>query len=165
MKLYEIANEYKSVFESITNSGCFDHDIIDNTLSPITKSFEEKAKNVVAYINNINSDIETLKEHQKNIVSRIRLYENEAENYKQYLKINMLKCNIKSLKCPFFQITIKNSIPSLIIEDEMSIPSDYIKIRTLTEIDKQKLKDDLKSGIEIKGAHLYYNNSITIKMN
>lgn len=164
MKLYEIAQEYQSVFEALTESGQFDLAIIEDTLSPITKSFEDKAKNVVAYINNLNSSIESLKEHEKNIISRRKSYENEVEKYRNYIKINMMKCKMKSLKCPLFDITIKNTTPSLVIEDELSLPTEYIKTRTIIEVDKARLKSDLNDGLILTGAYIVQNNSLTIKI-
>ena len=161
--LYEIADEYVEVFAKLSQDG-FDEETIENTLSPIAKSFDEKAKNVVAWVNNVNSELETLEDHKKNIDLRIKSRKKEVEFYRNYIKSNMIKLNIKSLKCPFFDATIKNSIPKLIIEDEMAIPSDYIKTETITKIDDAKIKTELKMGGIVSGAHLEETQSLTIKL-
>lgn len=161
--LYEIANEYTDLFNKLSEDG-FDEATIDDTLSPITKSFEEKAKNVVSWVNNVSSELETLENHQKNIQDRIKKRKSEIEFYRNYIKNNMIRMEIKSIKCPLFDISIKNSIPKLIKDDEMSIPSEYIKTETITKIDDAKLKNDIKNGLVVAGAHLEETQALTIKL-
>lgn len=161
--LYEIANEYSEVFNQISQ-GDFDDATIEDTLAPIAKSFEEKAKNVVAWVNNVDSDLEKLEEHKKNIDSRIKSRKKEIEFYRNYIKTNMIKMGIKSLKCPLFDILIKKSNPRLEKYDEMSIPPEYIKTETITKIDDVMLKNDLKNGKVVPGASLQETESLTIKL-
>lgn len=163
MKLYEITEEYRNVFEAISENGEFDQETIDNTLSPIMKSFEEKAKNVVAYIKNVEQEIVALQNHKENIESRIRAYKKEFENYKSYLKNNMIALNINKISCPFFDILVKDTMPTLIKDDELNIPSKYFITKTDAVIDNEKLKEDLKNGLVIEGVYLQQNKSLTIK--
>lgn len=163
MKLYEITEEYQKVFETISESGEFDQETIDNTLSPIAKTFDDKAKNVVSYIKNVEQEIVALQNHRENIDSRIKLYKKEFENYKNYLKDNMIKMNINKISCPFFDIFVKDTTPSLIKDEELNIPSEYLTIKTEVIVDNERLKRDIKNGLVIEGVYLRQNKSLTIK--
>jgi len=161
--LYELTNEYCELFQKLSEDG-FDIQTIEDTLNPIAKTFEEKAKNVVCYINNINSDLEELENHKKNVTERITKRKKEIDFFREYIKQNMIIMNLKSIKCPLFDITIKNSMPKLIKEDEMSLPSSYIKTEIVTKIDDAALKSDLKNGLIIPGAYLEETKSLTITL-
>lgn len=163
MKLYEITEEYQKIFEELSEHGNFDHETIDNTLSPIIKSFEDKAKNVVAYIKNVEQEIVALQNHKENIDSRIKSYKKEFENLKNYLKNNMISMKINKISCPFFDILVKDTTPSLIKEDELNIPSEYLITKTELIVDNEKLKNDIKNGRVIAGIYLRQNKSLTIK--
>lgn len=163
MTLYEIATEHRAIFDELSESGNFDLQTIEDTLSPITKSFDEKAKIITSYINNTNADIETLKNHEKNIVSRRKSLEGNVEKYRNYIKNNMILGKINSIKSPFFDITLRNSNPSLLIEDELEIPMQYVKTKTVTEVDRPTLKEALMDGFCVPGASLVQNFSLTIK--
>lgn len=160
--LYQISDEYVQAFNKLSEEG-FDLDTIDNTLSPITKSFEEKAKNVTAWLNNIDSELSILEEHKKNIEERIRTRKKQISFYREYLKNHMIKTDIKSIKCPFFDISIKKSIPKLIIEDVMRIPPEYISTEVIIKTNDQKIKNDIKNGASIPGAYLQETMALTIK--
>jgi len=163
MKLYEITEEYQRVFEELSENGIFDQETIDNTLSPITQSFEDKAKNVVAYIKNVEQEIVALQNHKENIDSRIKAYKKEFENLKNYLKNNMINMNINKISCPFFDIIVKDSNPSLITEDELNIPPEYITTKTDVIVDTERLKRDIKNGLVLDGIYIKKNKSLTIK--
>ena len=161
--LYSLADEYISAFNKLSETG-FDHQTIEDTLAPLEQSFEEKAKSVTCWMNNLESEIEELEKHKENILSRIKARKSEVEFYREYIKNNMIRMNIKSIKCPLFDITVKNTIPKLIKEDEMLLPSEYIKTKIVTDIDNKKLKDDLMSGLLIPGAYLQESYALTIKL-
>jgi len=161
MKLYEITQEYLSVFDEISKQG-FDSDTIKNTMEPIEKSFDEKAKNIVAYIKNLEQDILSLQEHKSNIESRIKSYKQEHENYRNYLKDNMIACSINKISCPFFDIYLTNTTPTLIKEDELNIPTEYYTEKVELVLDNQRLKNDIKNGRVIEGIYLKENKALKI---
>jgi hypothetical protein len=64
----------------------------------------------------------------------------------------MDKAGIKTIKGDLATLTVKAKKPSLIIDDESAIPSDYFKMKPTLE--KTKIMQDLKEGKEIKGVQL-----------
>jgi predicted transcriptional regulator len=161
MKLYEISQEYQQLFSYLEESN-FDQQTIENTLAPLKKTAEEKSKSVAAFIGNINNDLLSLKEHKKNIESRIKNHETKIENLKNYLKMNMETLNITSIKCPEFDILIRNNPPKLIIDNESNIPSEFIKIEYI--IDKENLKKAIKEGLFCDGVHIESGKTLIINI-
>jgi hypothetical protein len=68
-------------------------------------------------------------------------------------------------KTELFSFGIRNNAPSVIIDetDISKIPAAYLRIKD-PDIDKAKLKEDLKAGVDLSGvAHLVSNTSLLIK--
>lgn len=164
MKLYELTREYEETLSILSEMDNIDFETIENTLSPIKSSLTDKYKNVASYINNVESELESLKEHKNNIDSRIKKHQKKINWMREYLKINMERADIKSIKCPFFSISIRDCQPRLVVEDELMLPSEYIKTVIETKVDNESLKRDLKNGMVCPGAYLQHGKSLTIKV-
>ena len=94
-----------------------------------------------------------------------RAQADSKESIKEYLKTNMERTEITKIECPYFVISVKKNPPALKVEDEAKIPDKYFSIPEPPPpvLDKAKLKDDLKAGLEIEGALLTVGTSLQIK--
>jgi len=165
MNLIEISNEYIDAIDSIT--GDYPLEEIENALCQIKEKWEVKAQNVAHYIVNFEEEIIKMKCQEKIIrdkmAEKIRKMESKANYIKDYLKYNMMKSNIKSIKSPLIDISLRKNPPKTIVEDELKIPSEYIKQKIETSVDKNMLKKDLQNGKLIDGAYLEESESLVIK--
>jgi len=162
MKLYEISREYREALEHLEEV-CDDRETIDNTLSSIVGSFEDKAKNIVFHMQNIESEILALQEHKNDIDSRLKKKLTQQANFRDYLKFNMQSCNITKIKSPFFDISLSDAQPALEIEDDENIPAEYFREVKEIVLDKARLKQDIKNGLEVKGVYLREGKRLLIR--
>jgi hypothetical protein len=162
MQLYKISQEYILAFEEMKENG-FDEETIKNTLSSLNSDFDEKCKSIAAYIIEIEGDILILENHKRDIAYRTDKFKKEREFYREYLKDEMIKLRKNKIKDTFFDISVKNSIPKLIIKNELSIPASYFTTEKITKLDNKKLKSDVMDGIKIEDVHLEETKSLTIK--
>lgn len=162
--LYEINERYSKAL-ALLEDGTFDLETIADTLEAIEGEREEKAKNVAGYIGNLAAQTQAIDQAIKNMTHRKKVLQNKTENLKAYLLANMVAADITKIESPYFAITVKNNPPRMVIDSEIDISSDYYSVRTveIKEYDKTTMKQDLKNGVDVKGAHLEQGQRVEIK--
>jgi len=162
MKLYELTEEYQIAISELSEIEGLSDQAIADTLEGLEGELIDKAKNVAAYVQNLESNARELKEAENRIkVRRVRA-EKESANLKDYLRFNMEKSGITKIECPEFKVTLGK--PSKIVEVSDDLDSRYVVSKTTTSPDKKAIAADLKDGIDIKGAKLVDGKSrLTIK--
>lgn len=127
---------------------------ISDTLEGISASIEDKAKSISFIATNIDSDIAALESEIDRLTARKKVMVNKKESLIDYLKFNMEASGIKSIKCPFFNITHVEGQDIVTILDENAIPDDYVKVKTVVTPDKNLIKKALKDGYKVAGCRL-----------
>jgi len=148
-KLYELTGNIKAL-ESMD----LDAETLADSLEGITGEFEEKAKGILAFTENMNSDIDALSNEIKRLQHRKSVIENRKNRLREYLLHNMEASGINKIECPYFTASLRKGSESVEIESLESIPDEYVKVEVKETPDKTAIKRDLKAGIEINGASL-----------
>jgi len=120
---------------------------------------DTKIENIAIYIKNNIASIEALKNEKNNLEKRLDQYQKKTDFLKKYLSIFCIENNIKKIEYPKASISFRTSQQVEINSDFNN--SDFIRIKQ--EVDKQKLKEALKGGLEISGAKLIEKQNIQIK--
>ena len=160
MKLYELTQNYLNLLDLLENPDV-PAEMVQAALNEVEGNFEDKAENVVKLIKSIEGDIKTFKEEETRLSTRRKSLENKVKNLKEYLEGNLKALGKKEIKGKIFTLRIQKNAPRLIIEDLESIPKEYLE--TYIEANKNKIKDDLKNGVEIAGVKLESSESLRIK--
>lgn len=130
-------------------------------LKALDDGFDDKVENLTYVIKNYESDIESIKNEEKRLADKRKNLENKITYYKKYLLENMKAINKEKVKAGIFSINIQKNPPKVVVWDQNAIDENYFRIKK--EIDKQKIKDDLKLGIEVKGAELVQDEGLRIR--
>lgn len=69
---------------------------------------------------------------------------------------------VKSLSGELNSFSIRLNPPSVVIDDETKIDRNYFKEVITYSIEKKRLKDDLKMGLQVSGAHMEQRSSLKI---
>ncbi len=163
MKLYEITNEFQSLFDSIGEEGDFNQETIDN-LDNIQQDFENKALSVASYIKNLEAEETAIADAIKEMTIRKNRLSSQVKSLGDYLQFNLQKLNINEIKSsPYFKIRLKLCPPSVDVSDEHLIPQEFWKEKIVSSIDKIKLKEVLTEGVEVPGASIKRNIKLEIK--
>ena len=154
MKLYELTEAYRNIYE-------LEDEELQETLDVIQDAIEDKAVSIAKVIKNIDSDIDTLDKEIERLQARKTSMKKKRTNLKAFLK-NAMECiGKKKLSTPIFSFNIQKNAPSLIINDESKIPSEYFVISK--DVDKNSIKAMIKDGIEIEGVELRQSESLRIR--
>lgn len=164
MKLYEIANEYEQIIKGAIDeeTGEVDEAAL-RKLDEIQESAQEKGVAVASCIKNLMAEQEAVKAARVAMESREKRLEKEMERLKDYLKENMERCGIKEISCPYFVVKVKKNPASVDVKDESLLPEEYIKRKTVSAIDKIKIKEEIMLGVHVPGAELVQKTSVTIR--
>jgi hypothetical protein len=158
-KLYELTGDIKAL-ESMD----LDAETLADSIEGIAGEFEEKAKGILAFTENMNGDIDALDSQIKRLTERKKVLTNRKNNLRAYLLHNMEASGITKIECPLFTASLRKGVEVAEIIDQDAIPDEYIDVKVTEKPDINALKRDLKAGKEINGVSLKRNpTTITIK--
>ena len=161
--LFILAAEHRALSDKLHDLDIDDQTILD-TLEGESTDLVEKGKNVAAVFRNLESDAKQIKEAEQQLAERRKAIEKRAESLKNYLKTNMEIAGIQKIECPWFVITLANNPEAVTVDDENEIPRDYFKeIPASYQLDKTLVKQAIKDGFTVPGAHLSRGTSLRIK--
>jgi len=154
MKLYEIAEQYKSIQEMADSDDENMMVAIADTMEGIEADFQEKAQAIVATAFNVESDIDAIDAQIKRLQNKKKTIQSKSEWLRDYLKRNMEATGINKITCPLFSITL--SAPGRVVEitNEGILPDEYVSVKTMIAPDKRAILNALKKGFDIQGAAL-----------
>ena len=152
MQLYEITENLKQINEMIEQGT--DPEQLKDALADVNEAFEEKAKHILYVMRNLESSIDQCKQEERRLAENRKAMENQLSGIKDYLIMNMAESDIKKVDNGVIKATYVKPKPCLNLTDENIIPDQYKKIKVSSQIEKKKLLDDLKDGIEIEGAEI-----------
>ena len=161
--LFQLAAEHRALSDKLHDLD-LDDETIANTLEGESGDLIEKGKNVAAVFRHLDSDAKQIKEAEQQLAELRKAIEKRAEALRNYLKTNMEVAGITKIECPWFLISIAQNPEAVTVEDESLIPRDYFKeIPATFQLDKAMVKQAIKDGFNVPGAHLSRGTSLRIK--
>lgn len=168
-KLYEISDEIVKAIE--------DYDLTKDTeeaggivpteptrLEQLQIQFNEKALGVAFYIQNLESDIESINNEVERLMTRASRYTRSISRLRQYLQYNMELAGIQKIDSPTLTLAIQNNPPKVVVEDETKVPQSYKReIPAHFEIDKNAIKEAHKNNIGVEGTHIEQTKRLVIR--
>ena len=118
----------------------------------------DKLEGIALWIKNLKADAEAYKAEKDVFAQRQKAAENKAESLKQFLAYCLAG---EKLKTDRVLVSYRAS-QTVEIDDPRAIPVEFT-IAQDPKIDRLALKDALKAGVEIPGAHLEDRQNIQIK--
>ncbi|EAC4367919.1 siphovirus Gp157 family protein [Listeria monocytogenes] len=159
MNLYDLTQSYLTV----ANMEDLDEQTLVDTLDSIQENINDKAENIGKLVRMIEVDAAAFKAEKDRFAGKQKTAENKIKSLKLYLQSNMEALGTKKLKTELFSFNIQKNPISLKIDDEGGLYTDYVHQVTSYEIDKEKLKQDLKLGKDVGTAHLEQSESLRIR--
>ncbi len=166
--IYEITNQFPFL-RTLEESGEIDSEAIKGALEVAKDELADKLEDYCKVIKNFEAEIAGLKAEEKRLKEKRQVKENAIDRMKEAMK-SALETALegspdKKMTCGTFTCAIQKNPESVIldVEDLEFIPEAYLKFNE-PEIDKAKMKEDLKAGKNLDGlAHLESSTSLRIK--
>lgn len=163
LRLYEIADTYLRALEDLADIEDLPEQAIADTLEGLQGEFEEKAISTSAYVRNLEAEASAIEEARKGMERRQRALTRHAERLREYVKINMERIGLPKLKNHYLTLRIQNNPPSVVVEDEKSIPAEYKRSETVTTLLRAEIGRALKAGEEVPGSRLQRSTRLVIQ--
>ena len=170
MKLYEISNDYRELFEQFEMfEEAGEEQAWFDTLDSLEQEFDSKAENIAVYIKNLTSDIAELKAEEKALRDRRQAKEHKIDSLKKYLLACMQRTDRKKIDKPRAVISVRTNAESVCIADEQAFidwamqNDDTLLKYADPEIKKNSVKSLLQCGKKIPYATLQRTQSLLIK--
>ena len=167
--IYELAGDFQK-FSDIAEQGELTEEqqaMLTEALANLKEDIEYKLDGYCKIIANFNADIAAIKAEKERLDAKQKVLENRIKNMKEAMKMAILavKPDDPKVKTPLFTVSVKNNPESTVLDEPYieNIPEKYLKYKD-PEIDRQKMKEDIKAGINLEGiAHLERTQSVIIK--
>jgi hypothetical protein len=166
MKCYEIANGYdqlqemtKAILECDSDNAEM-KDCLTIQMEQLNHDTSTKLENMAKMLKNMELEAEAYKTE----IDRMKPRMESINKQVKYIKENLIKPIIQKsgkLKAGVFTLSLRKSSSVKILDKALLAPK-YIREVTVISIDKQEIKNDLKTGL-VKGAELVENESLQIK--
>ena len=158
MNLFEINAAIETAFMN-----CVDPEtgeVIGDTaeLDSLQIARDEKVENIACLIKNMKAEAEAIQNEERKLKSRRHACENHAEWLKRYLANNLQGEKFKSARV---SISWRKS-QAVEVENVWQLPKEFVRMAD-PEPNKTAIKEALKAGLEVPGAELVDNLSMTIR--
>ena len=160
MKLYDLSNQYQSLFECLDD---LPEDAVNDTLEALEGDINEKLVNASALILNLEAEANAIKQAINKMELREHNLNKKACNIRKYITLYMENLGIKEIRSDQFKASLRTNMPSLIVDDESKIPAKYIKEKIVKSVDKIGIKIVLAIGDTVEGCHLEQSKSLIYK--
>lgn len=138
---------------------------LEDALNNLGEDIEIKLENYAKIIKNFESDIAGLKAEEERLAKKRKAMENSIKNMKQRMTEAMIRTGKVDIKGELFKFKVQANPPAVVMDVNYieDVPEKYL-IAQDPKIDKKKLAEDLKAGVELDGvAHLEASASIRIR--
>ena len=119
---------------------------------------DTKVEQICLWIKNLKSDAEAYRTEKKAFEQKIRAAENKADRLTAYVQYILAGEKFKSSKV---NVSYRNS-KQVECADMLMVDPEYLRFAE-PELDKKKIKDAIKAGVEVKGCQLVERQNIQIK--
>jgi predicted nuclease with TOPRIM domain len=165
MSLFEISDRYSGLLSNLMNFDEVSQEQLDE-INKLEDSLENKTVSIAAFIKNLEAEKNAVDEAQKAMKERSTRLNKKIESLKDYLKANLINCGMKEITTsPYFKIAIKSNPPKVVMDTQhiTLIPQEFLRIKTIEEPDKAKIKEHLQNGNTCAFAHLEMDVRLEIK--
>ena len=139
--LYEMTGQYLEALDFLTDpENGVDEITIKDTLESIDSEIDEKMLNVGRFILELEHQAEGIKSAMDRMAARRKTAEARAQWLKDYLKSAMEHTGKHKVSDADIALSLARLPPSVIVDDELLIPSEFKRTKTEISIDRQAIK-------------------------
>lgn len=161
MKLYEINEKIRDVIEGGFAVDYDTGEVYENVegLEALTVALNDKLEACACVYKEMQAEADAVKAEKNRLAKREKALRNRADRLRLYIQGGMEASGTKKLESPRARITSRRS-SSVVVDDEAMLPKAFV--RTKHEPDKAAIRDAIKHGTPVLGAHMEERTSYTI---
>jgi hypothetical protein len=163
--LYELV-QYQRELEVLADSGDVPAEVIADTLEALEGDIEQKAVQVAQFTRNLQATADSVREAAKAMLARADRIEKRSESIHNYLLFQMQAAGISKIESPWFTLVVRKNPPAVVIDEDAALPFEYwtVPAPPPARPDKQAIRDALKAGKSVPGAHIIQTERLEVKV-
>ena len=162
--IYELTDSIRLLWD-LMDQGELDDDVLKDAMMNSQEDLKDKLEGYCMFIRQMESDVEGISSEIERLQDRKAVLKNTIKRSKKVMQMAMETAGEKKVKGQIFTISIQANPESVVLDEQYieNIPPEYLKVKD-PELDKAKLKEDLKNGVNLEGiAHLEQNYELRIR--
>lgn len=159
MTLYEMTAAQKELYELMA-SGEIDEEVYSDTLEGI--GIAEKIEGYCVVENELAGDLQKIESEIERLNAKKKAIENNINRLRSRLGDCLFSMDTTKYNAGTYTV-YRRETQQIIIDDLQKIPAEFMKTKVTETPNKTLIKESIKEGKEVSGAHLQTNQSITIK--
>ena len=167
MNLYNLTAECKTLYDDIIASADDDTGEVDlslvNALSVRQEEWNDKAIAVACVYRALDEDSARVGREIERLTAIKKRLERERDRVKEGLANACNALGVEKVQGVYANISFRLSPPVVVIDNTDEIPEEYIRVKVTRNEDKTAIREAIKAGKEIPGAHLEQKKNIQIK--
>ena len=163
--IYEITSDIAFINQMLEADGEVDEEALKGALEVSKEDLVLKLEDYCKVIKNFEAVVSGLKDEEARLKAKRQSYENTIDRMKKAMQNAMETVGETKMPCGTFTVAIQKNPESVVfdVDDIGLIPEAYWKVRE-PDIDRKKVKDDLKAGKDLSGiAHLESTYGLRIR--
>lgn len=166
MNLYNLTAECKSLYDDIIASADDDTGEVDlslvNALSVRQEEWNDKAIAVACVYRALDEDSARVGREIERLTAIKKRLERERDRVKEGLANACNALGVEKVQGMYANISFRSS-EQTVIENEGAIPDEYMTVKTTYTPNKTAIKEAIKAGKDVPGAHVEKRKNIQIK--
>lgn len=166
MSLYSLTDECRNLYDALMASvdeetGEVDISLV-NALAERQEAWEDKAVAVACVYRSLDEDAARVGREIERLTAMKKRLERERDRVKEGLSAAFTALGVEKVKGMYADISFRAS-EQTIIDNADAVPEEYMTVKTTYTPNKTAIREAIKAGKEVPGAHLEQKKNIQIK--
>lgn len=166
MSLYSLTDECRNLYDALMASvdeetGEVDISLV-NALAERQEAWEDKAVAVACVYRSLDEDAARVGREIERLTAMKKRLERERDRVKEGLSAAFTALGVEKVKGMYADISFRAS-EQTVIDNADAVPEEYMTVKTTYTPNKTAIREAIKAGKEVPGAHLEQRKNIQIK--
>ncbi len=166
MSLYSLTDECRNLYDALMASADEETGEVDislvNALAERQEAWEDKAVAVACVYRSLDEDAARVGREIERLTAMKKRLERERDRVKEGLSAAFTALGVEKVKGMYADISFRAS-EQTIIDNADAVPEEYMTVKTTYTPNKTAIREAIKAGKEVPGAHLEQRKNIQIK--
>lgn len=166
MSLYSLTDECRNLYDALMASADEETGEVDislvNALAERQEAWEDKAVAVACVYRSLDEDAARVGREIERLTAMKKRLERERDRVKEGLSAAFTALGVEKVKGMYADISFRAS-EQTIIDNADAVPEEYMTVKTTYTPNKTAIREAIKAGKEVPGAHLERKKNIQIK--
>lgn len=163
MNIYQVSEQYLLALNELLAIDGLTDDVIQDTIESLQGNMEDKARNVAAYILNVEAEEAAVGAAKDRMAVRQKSLGGEAARLRSVLTSSLQKCGISEVRGAQFNVRMKLNRAGVDVYDAPQIPAEFMTKKIEYSFNKCLIKEAIESGGSVPGARLERKTRLEIK--